>query len=87
VLGIPQDIRILEEVFKVRAPGDTDETLAARPLYNKLNLFFKAKSIGELLEEVEDMGTRQRLKLEVQRVKGRWSEFVGGIGVQGNGDG
>jgi tRNA(Arg) A34 adenosine deaminase TadA len=86
VIGIPQDIQILEEVFKVRAPGDTDETLAARPLYNKLNLFFKAKSIGELLEEVEDMETRQRLKLEVQRVKGIWSEFVGGIGAQGNGD-
>jgi tRNA(Arg) A34 adenosine deaminase TadA len=75
LLGIPEDIEILQEVFRVPAPGDTEETLAARPLYNKQNKFFSAKSIADLVEEVEDKEERERVRKEVQRVREVYDEF------------
>jgi tRNA(Arg) A34 adenosine deaminase TadA len=69
LFAIPYDIDILEEVFRVRAPGDSDETLAARPLYNRSNKFFKGRSLAELLEGVEDPGERERWAGEIERVK------------------
>ncbi|KAK0641405.1 hypothetical protein B0T16DRAFT_419781 [Cercophora newfieldiana] len=59
--AIPEDIEILKEVFRVRSPGDTEEMLAARPLYNRKNKFFEARSVAELLEEVEDEEEKGRL--------------------------
>ncbi|KAL7422451.1 hypothetical protein Q5752_003099 [Cryptotrichosporon argae] len=47
--AIPHDIRILEEVFRVPAPADTPATLAARPLYNKTNAFWTARSVADLV--------------------------------------
>ncbi|KAI9708721.1 MAG: hypothetical protein M1820_003676 [Bogoriella megaspora] len=56
LLGIPKEIDILESVFRVRAPGDTDETLRARPLYNRRN-------------SEED---RRHFRKEAERVKSLW---------------
>ncbi|CAM1505178.1 Fc.00g108150.m01.CDS01 [Cosmosporella sp. VM-42] len=68
--AIPYDIEILEQVFRVRAEGEGDEALKRRALYNKSNKFFKARSLGELVEEVEDAKERDFLRAEVERVKG-----------------
>ncbi|KAH6951588.1 cytidine deaminase-like protein [Fusarium avenaceum] len=67
--SIPYDIEILEEVFRVRADGESDEALQKRPLYNKTNKFFTAKSIGNLLLELRDTAERARWSEEVERIK------------------
>ena len=72
LLGISGEIDILEEVFRVRAPGDTDETLRARPLYNKRNKLFSTVSISELIDEIPDEKDRQYLGKEAERVKSLW---------------
>ncbi len=69
LFDIPYDIDILESVFRVPAPGDTPETLAARPLYNKTNKFFRAASLTDLVAQVEDPAERARWAAEVARVK------------------
>lgn len=69
LFAIPHDIDILQEVFRVPAPGDTPETLAARPLYNRKNRFFEAKSFADLLGEIEDQEERARWEGEIARVK------------------
>jgi tRNA(Arg) A34 adenosine deaminase TadA len=75
LLGIAGDIEILQEIFRVRAPGDTDETLAARPLYNKQNKFFSVKSIADLVEEIDDIEEKERIKKEIQKVREVYDEF------------
>ncbi|CAM1503230.1 Fc.00g080060.m01.CDS01 [Cosmosporella sp. VM-42] len=75
LLGVVGDIEILEEVFRVPAPCDTKETLAARPRYNKSNIFFTIKSLAELLDEVVDTQLRETLKEEIGRVKDLFNEF------------
>lgn len=75
ILGMPGDIEILREVFRVPAPGDTEESLAARPLYNKQNKYFTVKSIADLVEEVCDVEERERLKKEVQKVREVYDEI------------
>ncbi|KAK3316481.1 cytidine deaminase-like protein [Apodospora peruviana] len=69
LFSIPYDIDILEQVFRVPAPGDTPETLATRPLYNRKNKFFTAKSLADLLDEIEDETERKRWAEEISRVK------------------
>lgn len=69
LFSIPYDIDILEQVFRVPGPSDTPETLAARPLYNRKNKFFTAKSLADLLEEIPDEEERARWAAEVTRVK------------------
>ncbi|POS79691.1 hypothetical protein DHEL01_v201925 [Diaporthe helianthi] len=69
LFSIPYDIDILQEVFRVRAPGDSDETLAARPLYNRTNKFFTSKSLAEVVEGIEDTAERKRWLGEIERVK------------------
>lgn len=73
--AIPEDIEILQEVFRVRAPGDTEETLAARPLYNRKNKFFSAQSVADLLAEVEDEEERGRLGTEIQKIREVYDQF------------
>lgn len=73
LFAIPYDIDILEEVFRVPAEGESKESLKARPLYNRRNKFFTAKSLGELVDEVEDEGERNRFRGEVERVKGLYN--------------
>ncbi|KAI3394423.1 hypothetical protein diail_2673 [Diaporthe ilicicola] len=69
LFSIPYDIDILQEVFRVRAPGDTDESLAGRPLYNRTNKFFTGRSLAELVAEVEDPAEREKWLGEIERVK------------------
>ncbi|KAI6749651.1 hypothetical protein HG530_015065 [Fusarium avenaceum] len=67
--SIPYDIEILEEVFRVKADGESDEALQKRPLYNKTNKFFTAKSIENLLLELGDTAERARWSEEMNRIK------------------
>lgn len=69
LFAIPYDIDILEQVFRVPAPGDTEETLAARPLYNRRNKFFTGRSLAELVDELEDEAEKQHWTAEIKRVK------------------
>ena len=69
LFAIPYDIDILEQVFRVEAPSDTPETLAARPLYNRKNKFFTAKSLVDLLSEIPDEQEREKWAAEIKRVK------------------
>jgi len=73
--AIPEDIEILQEVFRVRAPGDTEEILADRPLYNRKNKFFSAQSVADLLAEVEDEEERGRLGREIQKIREVYDQF------------
>jgi tRNA(Arg) A34 adenosine deaminase TadA len=73
LFAIPYDIDILEEVFRVRAEGETDEALKGRSLYNRRNKFFTARSLGDLVDEIEDEGERKHWKAEVERVKGLYN--------------
>lgn len=67
--GIPYDIEILKEVFRVKADGESDEALRKRALYNKTNKFFTAKSIGDLVSEIKDEEDKKHWEKEVERVK------------------
>ncbi|KAI1435416.1 cytidine deoxycytidylate deaminase family protein [Xylaria sp. CBS 124048] len=82
MFGSPHDIEILQEVFgnppPAAAPASTEsETLEestddARPLYNRRNKFFTARSVGDLVREiVEKHGATEGRKWEdeVTRVK------------------
>jgi tRNA(Arg) A34 adenosine deaminase TadA len=69
LFSIPYDIDILEQVFRVPAPSDTPETLAARPLYNRTNKFFAAKSLADLVDSISDEVERKHWADEVARVK------------------
>lgn len=71
--GIPYDIEILEEVFRVKADGESDEALRKRALYNKSNKFFTAKSIGGLVSEIKDEEEKKHWEKEVERVKGLYN--------------
>lgn len=71
LFAIPHDIDILEQVFRVPSvAGETEEQLSARPLYNRTNKFFRARALGEVLGEVGDEKERERLRGEMERVKG-----------------
>ncbi|KAJ4007652.1 hypothetical protein NW752_010319 [Fusarium irregulare] len=67
--GIPYDIEILEEVFRVKADGESDEALRKRALYNKSNKFFTAKSVQDLVGEIGDENEKKHWEQEVERVK------------------
>jgi tRNA(Arg) A34 adenosine deaminase TadA len=75
LFSIPYDIDILQEVFRVKStcPEETDEMLAQRPLYNRRNKFFTAKSIADLVEEIEDEKQRAKLGKEVEKIKQLYS--------------
>ncbi|KAH9907532.1 cytidine/deoxycytidylate deaminase family protein [Xylariomycetidae sp. FL2044] len=80
LFAIPYDIRILEQVFRVPATdgaAESEDALARRPLYNRRNEIFTATSFEELLGEVgeEDGGERERLRGEVERVRGLYGEL------------
>ncbi|KIW24211.1 uncharacterized protein PV07_09939 [Cladophialophora immunda] len=75
LFAIPYDIDILKSVYQVPSPGDTEETLAAKPLYNRKNKFFTARSLAELIDSVEDEGARTKLKGELERVKKMYDQL------------
>ncbi|KAI3324117.1 cytidine deaminase-like protein [Xylariaceae sp. AK1471] len=80
LFAIPYDIEILQEVFRVPAvPSSSspdarksEEDLDARPLYNRRNKFFTARSFGDLVREVAERhgeAESKRWEDEVKRVK------------------
>ncbi|KAK1779746.1 cytidine deaminase-like protein [Copromyces sp. CBS 386.78] len=76
LFAIPYDIEILEQVFRVKAPGDSEDSLRDRPLYNRRNKFFTGRSLVELLEEAEGTLSEeetQKWKMEIERVKGLYN--------------
>ncbi|EXJ85633.1 hypothetical protein A1O1_05999 [Capronia coronata CBS 617.96] len=75
LFAIPYDIDILKSVFQVPAPGETEETLAEKPLYNRQNKFFKAQSLADLIESIEDGAAREKLKGELQRVRKMYDDL------------
>ncbi|CAN8097816.1 unnamed protein product [Discula destructiva] len=73
LFGIPYDIDILQEVYKVKAEGETEESLGRRALYNRKNKFFEGRSLAELVSQVEDEGERNLLKGEIDRIKAKYN--------------
>ncbi|KAK4943167.1 hypothetical protein LTR10_017191 [Elasticomyces elasticus] len=69
LFAIPYDIQILQAVYQVPSEGDTEETLAAKPLYNRKNKFFTARSLAQLIDSIEDETCKTKLTTELQRVK------------------
>ncbi|KAI1196983.1 cytidine deoxycytidylate deaminase family protein [Nemania serpens] len=71
LFAIPHDIDILQEVFRVPAVAERED-LDARPLYNRRNRFFTARSFADLVREIaEKLGGDEGRKWggEVSRVK------------------
>lgn len=66
---MPDDIDILQSVFQVPSPHDTPQSLAARPLYNRSNKFFTARSITDLVAALPDEADRVTWTAEVARIK------------------
>lgn len=73
LFAIPYDIDILQQVFRVPGPSDTPETLAARPLYNRKNKFFTAKSLADLVDEIDEEEEKAKWTAEIARVKGLYN--------------
>jgi tRNA(Arg) A34 adenosine deaminase TadA len=68
LFSIPYDIDILEQVFRVQGE-ETEEQMGRRPLYNRRNKFFTAKSVADLIAEIENEEEKHNLSSEVIRVK------------------
>jgi tRNA(Arg) A34 adenosine deaminase TadA len=75
LFGIPYDIDILQSVYQVPSSSDTVETLAARPLYNRVNKFFKASSVADLVAKIENEPEREKWTKEIERVKALYNEL------------
>lgn len=75
LFAIPYDIDILQSVYQVPSPEDTFETLAAKPLYNRNNKFFKAKSVADIAASIEDKAKREHWMSEIERVKAMYNEL------------
>ena len=69
LFGIPYDIDILQEVFRVKGEGESEEQVQARQLYNRKNKFFTAKSFVDVVNEISDEAERERLLKEIKRIK------------------
>ncbi|KAI1268043.1 cytidine deoxycytidylate deaminase family protein [Xylariaceae sp. FL1019] len=76
LFAIPHDIDILQEVFRVPAvstsASEKAEDLKARPLYNRKNKFFHARSFADLVGEIAEKEGEEEKKWwmgEIRRVK------------------
>jgi len=58
-------------VAGVQVPSESDlsATLAAKPLYNRTNKFFTARSIADLVASLPDDAERTKWTAEAERVK------------------
>ncbi|KAI8644436.1 hypothetical protein BD408DRAFT_413439 [Parasitella parasitica] len=72
--AIPYDIQILEEVYRVRAPTDTEESLKSRPLYNSDNHFFTSRSVAQVVDTMETVKAEE-FKQRVQEIKKQYNEL------------
>lgn len=70
LFAIPYDIEILEEVFRVQGKEETKEQVQRKPLYNRTNKFFAAKSFADIVGEIGDEDERIKWMKEIERVKG-----------------
>jgi len=75
LFGIPYDIDILQNVYQVKGEAETEEALAKKPLYNRENKFFKAKSVADLVGMIEDEAEREKWMAEISRVKKMYDEL------------
>jgi tRNA(Arg) A34 adenosine deaminase TadA len=69
------DIDILQSVFQVPSPSDTPATLATKPLYNRTNKFFTARSVTDLVAALPDEAERTKWTAEVERVKAMYNQL------------
>ena len=75
LFAIPYDIDILQSVYQVPSPGDTPETLAAKPLYNRQNKFFTARSVADLVAGIDDETERAKWTEKMTHVKTMYNEL------------
>lgn len=75
LFGIPYDIDILQSVYQVASPEDTPEMLAAKPLYNHTNKFFKARSVADVVATIEDEAERIKWTSEIARIKAMYNDL------------
>jgi tRNA(Arg) A34 adenosine deaminase TadA len=68
LFSIPYDIEVTEQVFRVQGE-ETEEQMSRRPLYNRENKFFKAKSLKEVVDSIDDVSERSKWASEVKRIK------------------
>jgi tRNA(Arg) A34 adenosine deaminase TadA len=68
LFGIPYDIEILQEIFRVKG-SQTSEQVGQRALYNRENKFFRARSLAEIVGDIADGGERGTYLAEIERVK------------------
>jgi tRNA(Arg) A34 adenosine deaminase TadA len=74
LFSIPYDIDILEQVFRVQGK-ETEEQMAGRALYNRKNKFFTAKSVADVIAEIDDGDEKRELLLELDRVRDMYNEL------------
>ncbi|KFA68601.1 hypothetical protein S40285_07230 [Stachybotrys chlorohalonatus IBT 40285] len=74
LFSIPYDIDILEQVFRVKGE-ETEEQVQRRPLYNRTNKFFTARSLQDLVGDIEDEAERQRWTDKIAEVKASYNEL------------
>ncbi|KAL9111295.1 MAG: hypothetical protein Q9227_004172 [Pyrenula ochraceoflavens] len=67
--GIPHDLDILHEVFRVPAQGESPDQMQRRAEYNRQNKFFTAISFADLVEQIDDTQKKITLKRELERIK------------------
>ncbi|KAL8293556.1 hypothetical protein RQP46_000257 [Phenoliferia psychrophenolica] len=75
MFAIPHDIAILEAVFKVPVEGESADAFAKRPLYNKENKFWKAKSVADLVGELEAGEEKDALVVKMNRVRALYGDL------------
>lgn len=72
--AIPYDIHILEEVYRVKAKGETEESFKNRPLYNKDNYFFTSRSINEIVDTL-DKTKNNEFKKNISEIKEKYHDL------------
>lgn len=75
LFSIPYDIDILQEVFRVRGEIETEDQVNSKPLYNRNNKFFKARSLADVVSRIENERERQKWTEEIQRVKSLYNSL------------
>lgn len=75
LFAIPYDIDILQSVYQVPSPGDSPETLAAKPLYNRNNKFFTARSVADVVDSIQDGTEKAKWTKEIARIKAVYNEL------------
>lgn len=75
LFAIPYDIDILQSVYQVPSPQDTHEILATKPLYNRTNKFFRARSVADLVASIDQGTVREKWAAEMSRVKALYNEL------------